>query len=457
MCTSRIIRSIGQVVHLTVMLVLIGGSQAWAAIPGITGTNFNFTAKTNHIYGADGLSFQIWGFAHEAGPAQYPGPTMIINQGDTVTVNVTNELAEPVSMIFPGQGDVAAAEVSPLTQTGLVTLEALPGGTVSYTFTAPEPGTYYYQSGTNMDKQCQMGLFGALIVRPAAPFNDGKHAYNHEDSQYDREILLLLSEMDVNHQEMVEFGEPIDTTTFWPVYWFINGRNAPDTMAMPGVPWLPAQPYNCMPRINPGDRLLMRFIGMSRDVHPFHTHGNHMRLIARDGRLLSSDPGVTGADLSIEIFGNSVAPGTTSDAIFTWTGEGLGWDIYGPIEIGCVDADNDGYDDGSGDPCHDATCTDGDSDHFDDATHEYCPDHGDPMPVILPEGLELTFGGFYSGSPFLGAGEALPPGEGGLNPNGGFTYMWHSHKEKEMVNNDIFPGGLMTMLIVEPWWVEIPE
>ena len=29
--------------------------------------------------------------------------------------------------------------------------------------------------------------------------------------------------------------------------------------------------------------------------------------------------------------------------------------------------------------------------------------------------------------------------------------MWHSHNEKELVNNDIFPGGLMTMLIVEPF------
>ena len=49
----------------------------------------------------------------------------------------------------------------------------------------------------------------------------------------------------------------------------------------------------------------------------------------------------------------------------------------------------------------------------------------------------------------------LPPGEGGLNPNSGFAYMWHSHSEKEMVNNDLFPGGMMTMLFVEPPGVPI--
>jgi hypothetical protein len=62
----------------------------------------------------------------------------------------------------------------------------------------------------------------------------------------------------------------------------------------------------------------------------------------------------------------------------------------------------------------------------------------------------LFFGQFYSGSPFLGASGALPPGEGGFNPNAGFFFMWHSHNEKELTNNDLFPGGMMTMFVVEP-------
>jgi hypothetical protein len=34
--------------------------------------------------------------------------------------------------------------------------------------------------------------------------------------------------------------------------------------------------------------------------------------------------------------------------------------------------------------------------------------------------------------------------------------MWHSHTEKELTNNDIFPGGMLTMLIIEPWGTDIP-
>ncbi len=84
-------------------------------------------------------------------------------------------------------------------------------------------------------------------------------------------------------------------------------------------------------------------------------------------------------------------------------------------------------------------------------------DHGVPFPVTLPSDQELTFGAMWSGSPFLGLMGALPPGEGGLNPDGGYAYMWHSHAEKEMVNYDIFPGGMMTMLMVIPPSVPIMD
>ena len=88
--------------------------------------------------------------------------------------------------------------------------------------------------------------------------------------------------------------------------------------------------------------------------------------------------------------------------------------------------------------------------------NEYAGDHGKKMPVELPALQDMTFGGFYSGSPFLGDFGDLPPGEGGLNLNGGMVFMWHSHSEKELANNDIFPGGMMTMIIVEPNGVPIP-
>jgi hypothetical protein len=223
----------------------------------------------------------------------------------------------------------------------------------------------------------------------------------------------------------------INTNSAKAVYWFINGRNGPDTLLDNNVSWLPTQPYNCLPRIRPGEKILIRFVGAGRDPHPLHTHGNHFDLVAKDGRLLSSGPG-NGADLAVADFTQTVNSGETYDGIFTWTGEKMGWDMYGTADINPHD------------------CIDNSGDGFDDTTYEYCADHYKPMPVTLPGIQELTFSPFYSGSPYLGGGAFLPPGQGGFNQNGGYYYMWHSHSEKELTNFDIFPGGMLTFLIIEP-------
>jgi hypothetical protein len=84
-------------------------------------------------------------------------------------------------------------------------------------------------------------------------------------------------------------------------------------------------------------------------------------------------------------------------------------------------------------------------------------DHGTPFPVIIPPRDDLSFGAFYHGSPFMGALGDLPPSHPGLNAFGGFFYMWHSHREKELTNNDIWPGGYVSFMVVQPPGVPIPE
>jgi len=405
---------------LLALLVLFGGNTAQAAIPGLSGSTFELSARTGHISTPDGHSILNWGYAPPAGAMQYPGPTLIVDQGQLVTVKLRNHLPAPVSIVFPGQESVIATggTAGPLTRE----VPADDGASeVTYTFRANHAGTYMYHSGTNPELQVEMGLVGALIVKPTQTMAHGPRAYPNAHTHYQHEYLFLLTEIDPGIHELVELGRmgEIDMTKRNPVLWFINGRNAPDTMLNAFVPWLPHQPYNSLPRMHPGETLLMRVIGAGHDLHPFHPHGNNVLIIARDGRMLESSPGM-GPDLGISDFTIKSIPGQTVDALFTWTGKGLGWDIYGHNPE---------------DPLQ---------------PNEYAPDHGKPLPIQLPEKQNLTFGGSYSGSPFLGAMGALPPGEGGLNENGGLFFMWHSHAEKEMVNDDIFPGGMMTMLIIEP-------
>ena len=444
---THMLRKAIRTVTLVLALMTVGVLNCHARIEGITGTSFNFLATQGHISTPEGGSILFWGYANAGGGVQYPGPTLIVNQGDTITITLTNDLPLPVSMVFPGQENVTAQGGVQ----GLITQEALnfdiPGtledeSVVTYTFVATRPGTYHYHSATLPELEVEMGLVGAIIVRPAGFNPASPTAYGDTDSRYDREYLFMLTEMDPRIHVMIE-REGIATvfntnylSDYFPNYWFINGRCAPDTMSPPFAPWLPTQPYNCLPRMHPGERLLMRVIDGGRDLHPYHHHGNHSFIIARNGRLLESFPGA-GADLGNFVFTIKAIPGETVDAIFEWTGKNLGWDIYGTgpgFEHDCIDNDGDG---------------------FDDTTKEYCPDHGKPFPVILPEGQDLTVGDFYSGSPFLGVMGDLPPGTGSLNINGGFFFMWHSHNEKEMTNWGVFPGGMMTMLIIEPPGVPI--
>ena len=274
----------------TIMLA----AHAQAAIPGISGDfaggvrTFNLTAKSGYVVTPEGGSYHMWGYSPDPnGLMQYPGPTLLVGQGETVRINLKNEIYEPVSIVFPGQ-----ANMSPPTGglAGLLTRDALPGGkaVVTYEFVADYPGTYLYHSGSRPHIQIEMGLVGAIIIRPDT-YVEGdavnQTAYGHPDSRYDREYLFLHTEMDPLFHQAIAAGcmATIDNTTYNPVYWFMNGRCFPDTvLAAPYSDRLPHQPYSALARMHPGERILMRMIGAGRDAHPFHTHSKNLLLVARD-------------------------------------------------------------------------------------------------------------------------------------------------------------------------------
>jgi FtsP/CotA-like multicopper oxidase with cupredoxin domain len=443
---------------LFAMVLALMPVAAGAKIDGVTGTTFNLTAKDGYIVtggalvgSADSGRMYMWGYALGSGAMQYPGPTLILNQGDTIIVNLTNSLTVPVSIVFPGQTVTAGGGIP-----GLITQEAPPGGIVSYTFVASRPGTYIYQSGTRPELQVEMGLLGAIIVRPtigpscpalaADPARPTRgYAYCTTDAYYDREYLFLTTEIDPDIHNLVEFGNlvQVDNSKRHSTAWFFNGRAFPDTMADPNAAWLPTQPYNTMPLMHPGEKVLARLIGGGRDLHPFHTHGQNHLVIARDGNLLKTAAG-TSVDLSVSDYTTTSVPGETADLIWgPWTGAKLGWDVYGDPTV------------------YPHTCTP-DLTGFDPVTFEWCADHGKPLPVQLPAPSLLFFGPMYGGTPFLGISGDLPTlnPDGTVhsqqNPLGGISFMWHSHSERELTSNNIFIGGMATMALVVPFSVPIP-
>ena len=455
-------------------------STAQAAVPGITGPSpspsFAITASAGYSSQPDGAQIYSWGYGCTAAAAncphtQFPGPTMIVHQGDVVTVALTNALppaAGNTSIVFPG-----FSVSSPNGVAGRLAQEAANGSTVTYTFTATKPGTYSYYSGTQPELQIEMGMFGAVVVLPATsagctkgPYSLAASAYGDTGAGvnptcYDREYLFQFSEISSNIHDQVKAqvdacpaptaAAPCAAITapfepYRPNYYLINGRSMPDLMDVPFSAAYPHQPYNGNPHMHPGELVLMRIIGQGRWQHPFHFHGNHARVLARDGNLLLSQSDSTKLAGPL-LFTTPTVSGQSQDQIFTWTGQGLNWDVYGSDTATQAHTCNGR-----------ALTTPGDtavqSVGFDPVTHEYCLDHGKPIPVTPPDPQIVANGQWYGGTPYLGLSGFnpvnLPPGTLNQNPGAGYAYMWHSHNEREITTNDVFPGGMLMMLIIDP-------
>jgi FtsP/CotA-like multicopper oxidase with cupredoxin domain len=453
--------------------------NARAAVPGITGPTFNLVASGDYVSQPDGASIYSWGYGCDGAPSgfapfngtcpamQLPGPTLIVKEGDTVTVHLRNNLppgAGNTSIVFPGfQASAGATGVK-----GLITSEAASGGgTVTYTFTASRPGTYAYYSGTQADLQVEMGLFGAIVVKPAAvpgsckstnAFSLAASAYDHASSCYDREYMFQLSEMDsrIHDQVLAQVKAcpvgpcpqiAVKSEPYHPNYFLLNGRSMPDNMDSSYAPGYPRQPYNTNPHMHPGELVLMRIIGQGRWQHPFHFHGNHARVLARDGNIILSTDGTSLAGPLL--FTTPTVSGQTQDQIFTWTGKGLNWDVYNHSASNPVPCtpDANGYHGVVGSPNY----------------GEWCADHNKPIPVTPPDPNIVAIGQWYGGTPYLGiqnkggfTNTNEPPGTLNQNPQAGYAYMWHSHNEREITTNDVFPGGMLSMLLIDPptWFID---
>ena len=438
----------------------MAGAHASAAIVGASGTlagstrSFELFAGEGYISAADGVQIYSWGYGAAVGSGgtglmQISGPTLLVNQGETVTISFTNNLPTRTSMLFPGQSGVSASGGS----AGVLAQEAAPGQTVTYSFVASRPGTYLYQSGTQPALQVEMGMVGALVVYPSGNPTGTKWAYNHAGTAYDRETLVVVSDVDSDIHAAVDeqvrafkamsgytaASESVftaDLSKRFPKYWMLNGRTSPDVFAKNFVGELPHQPYNTLPRLHPGEKMLLRMIGAGTDLHPMHHHGNNSWAIARDARMLGSTP-AAGPNLAFSDYTIKVVPGQTLDALWSWTGAGLGWDVYGKL---CNPTATTGP----------TVCT-----HTAAQQHQLLSDRGKPMPVKLPSEFELAYGEFYSGSPYLGDFGVRPVGAGAANTTGAYFHMFHSHNEREVVNGGIFPGGMMTMMVIEPPGVTI--
>lgn len=104
---------------------------------------------------SDGSSYRFWTFN-----GTVPGPMMRIREGDTVTLNLTNE---------PDSNHIHSIDLHAVTGPGggAAVTQAAPGQTRSFTFKALQPGLYVYHCATPMVAQhITNGMYGLILVEP---------------------------------------------------------------------------------------------------------------------------------------------------------------------------------------------------------------------------------------------------------------------------------------------------
>jgi len=472
-------------------------------------SHYVLTAKDGYIITPDLNSIYMWGFSAGSDAFQYPGPALCVTAGDTVTITVQNQLPVPTSLnvlgitgeTFSGVDADGTATGTPLSGPATPTARDLAAGNVvpsvapnqaaTYSFVAAHAGTYLYESGTSPELQDQMGLIGALIVRPkghpdyvydpaetgwtpgaannpsdpghaTTPPASGSNLATGVSTQFDpdREFLHILTEIDPDLHSCFEearFGRTVgqvpagdggfasrcnptsapftyDMTQYKARYWMINGRSFPDTVDANHAEHLPSQPFSSLVHVTPRSATdlapaVIRYLNAGPVAYPFHPHAQHEEVVGVDGRPRAASAGAAGvSDLTEDHFGITVVPGQTLETFFSWV-DAVGWDPASrPINFGGTAQQGSGQ----------------------GVNPDFSGIYAEAPGVIVPQEQDKVNGEFWSGTPYLGYQHRAKPGELQMNECGEYYDVAHSHALFQVTNFGSGVGGMLTMIRVDP-------
>ncbi|MBF7082304.1 multicopper oxidase domain-containing protein [Desulfallas sp. Bu1-1] len=288
-----------------------------------------FGATDGWVNMPDGTSHYIFGFVDITGVPenqifQYRGkatllaPLLEVYEGDEVYLTLTN-------LGFPGRPDLDDTHTIhwhgfpnqiPLWDGVPETSLSVPvGRDFTYYYKPLDPGTYIYHCHFEPVEHIQMGMVGPLTVHPQLEKDLGrKFAYNDENTAFDLEALIFLTELDPKPHHLVASVQAFDWTEYRPQYWLISGRSYPDTVKPANDPSLPQQPFSALIEAYEGEKVLLRFVNIGFQQHCIQVLGIPLKVVGLDARLLR---GYNGEDISYGRDVIYIAAGQTVDAIFT--------------------------------------------------------------------------------------------------------------------------------------------
>ncbi|MCE2504869.1 MAG: multicopper oxidase domain-containing protein [Nitrosopumilaceae archaeon] len=136
----------------------------------------------------DGEKIRMFGYNNQS-----PGPMLIANQGDSITINLKNNLDIPTTTHWHGlRLDYKNDGVPHLTQEPIQ-----PGETFQYTLKFPDTGIYVYHPHVRTEMQVDMGLYGNILVQ-----DKNKDYQNFQ-------IPLVLDDVMINEKNVIEYDKDV--------------------------------------------------------------------------------------------------------------------------------------------------------------------------------------------------------------------------------------------------------
>jgi hypothetical protein len=286
-----------------------------AATAGVASSvTYTLRVGLDNVVMPDNAVIPVWKIADVGADnvLRFPGPTLVGTVGDNLVITLVNGLpadntpigtGNGISIVIPGlgtpvvvdntapQGPVKVIPIVdnvPLTPRAVSYVEMTPSdnGTRTYRFALSKPGTFLYQSGADPSVQVQMGIYGALIVRPANPAQAYPPSLTNPNTTFDNEVVLLYSAIDpFLHNAVTDntYGTEAfpSTIEYEPKYFLINGKpyqNQLDPLVQHHDP-LPIGPVG-------GNGTLLRFLNADLEAHAPSFPDTYVSVIGEDGNLL---------------------------------------------------------------------------------------------------------------------------------------------------------------------------
>lgn len=293
----------GNVINLTMMEAMVEMFDATPVYHWVFASDISPDAGRNSVRG---MQEQV---APVAGPAgtqlfpSFPGPAIFATAGETITLNVTNNLPTNVPHAFQIVG------------TKIKTGPIPAGQTKSITFKVPDGGTYMYIDPLNAPINRVMGLHGAFISLP----NAAEIAAVGAETPYSKPTpnvaqifkdLGTTPELPPNQADVTALGRGgwfLDPAKNRFRIWFINSTDPTlNTEIQNGIIPTPADfrrryvalymmmngrsggyasHHDIVPSGMVGQPTLIRFLNAGMVQHSPHIHGNHMWVMAVNNQV----------------------------------------------------------------------------------------------------------------------------------------------------------------------------